>query len=788
MPFADNKIPQNRIDPLSARFMQDIWTPNSPGDNITRVNNYKQGYFWYLYNWNFSNRTDWNVNDKWKIFGRYSRFRTDLSQDNYTPNSSPAMTDDNGGVMNARNIAGDAVWTAGPATVVNFRFSYATLNDDYDAPKAAIGEEGLAQFWSNGWYKSYLPGIPAVYYPNLVVSGAGSASFGKGGYWWQHPQSYNYSGRISRTIGRHYLKWGGEQRLLRGSSVRPNLMNFNFGPALTADTFIAPNTRLRGDGWATFLLGALEGNSQAQHIPLQEPRTDFTAFYIQNDFKVNRNVTINMGLRYEYETGLYDSEDRLSRALDLTNPIPEMQANPPAIPADIAALRGEPYQFNGAWQFTSADQRSSWDSNTHAFMPRVGIAMRLSDIMSIRAGYARYIVPPLVTTDTLGSARYPGFNAITTAAPVLQGIPQARLSDPFPASNPLIPPVGKTLGRYTNIGGPADWNEQEFRSGVNDRFNLSWQRQLPGLIHADITYFFNFGRDLPYNQQFNLVDPNLVYTQKAALDQTVPNPFYNYLTPDKFPGQLRNQRTVTRRSLLSPYPHYGNLTQFNTNGIRNRYQALQVKIQRNFSGGLMFLLGYNYNRERNTQFFNDIDEYAGNFTWLNGNFPRHRVSLAGSYELPFGRGRRVMANAHPVVNAVFGGWSASWLMFYNSGNYLRFPTQIAPDTSPKLDNPTRERWFDTSAFNRQPAYTPRSNPNQYPDLTGPQNWNLDATVSKFFPITERFRLELRLEGYNVTNTFVPNDPNTTFTAATFGRTTTQLNRGREFQYTARIHF
>jgi hypothetical protein len=421
-------------------------------------------------------------------------------------------------------------------------------------------------------------------------------------------------------------------------------------------------------------------------------------------------------------------------------------------------------------------------------MPRVGIAMRLSDIMSIRAGYARYIVPPLVTTDTLGSARYPGFNAITTAAPVLQGIPQARLNDPFPASNPLIPPVGKTLGRYTNIGGPADWNEQEFRSGVNDRFNLSWQRQLPGLIHADITYFFNFGRDLPYNRQFNMVDPNLVYTHKAVLDQTVPNPFYNYLTPDKFPGQLRNQATVTRRSLLSPYPHYGNLTQFNTNGIRNRYQALQMKFQRNFSGGLMFLLAYNYNREKNTQFFNDIDEYASNFTWLDGNFPRHRVSLAGSYELPIGRGRRVMGNAHPVVNAVFGGWAASWLMFYNSGNYLRFPTQIAPQDSPAIDNPTRSKWFDTSGFNRQPAYTPRSNPNQYSDLTGPQNWNLDATISKFFPITERFRLELRLESYNVTNTFVPNDPTTNFTAATFGSTTNQINRGREFQYTARIHF
>jgi len=415
--FPGNRIPRERMDPLSLRFLKDIWLPNGAGDGITRVNNYKEAYFWYLFNWNFSNRTDWNVNDKWKVFGRYSRFRTDLSQNNYTPNNSPAVTDDNSGVMNARNIAADAVWTASPSTVVNFRWSYATLNDDFDAPKSKIGEAGLAEFWSNGWYRSYLPGLPATYYPNLSISGVGSASFGKGGYWFQHPQSYNYSGRVSRNVGRHYLKWGAESRLLRGSSVRPNLMNFSFGPALTADTFLAPNTRLRGDGWATFLLGALDGSSQAQHIPLQKPRTDFHGVYFHNDFKLNRNLTINLGIRYEYETGLYDADDRLSRALDLTNPIAEMQASPPAIPADIAALRGKPYIFNGAWQFTGSGQRSSWDTNKWSFMPRIGMALRLSDRMSLRAGFARYIIPPLLTVDTLGSARYPGFNAITTVAP-----------------------------------------------------------------------------------------------------------------------------------------------------------------------------------------------------------------------------------------------------------------------------------------------------------------------------------------------------------------------------------
>jgi hypothetical protein len=675
-----------------------------------------------------------------------------------------------------------------PTTVLNFRWSYATLNDDYDAPESAVGESGLAEFWPNGWYKSYLPGIPAVYYPNLIVSGVGSATFGKGGYWYQHPQSYNYSGRLSKNLGRHYIKFGAESRLLRGSSVRPNLMNFRFAPALTADTFIAPNTRLRGDGWATFLLGAVDSGSQAQHIPLQKPRTDFYGAYFHNDFKVNRRLTLNMGLRWEYETGLYDAEDRLSRYLDLDNPIPEMQSNPPVIPADVAALRGAPYHFNGAWVFTDSDHRSSWNSQKNSFMPRAGFALRLNDYTSLRAGYARYIVPPLLTVDTLGSARYPGFNAVTTVAPVLQGVPQARISDPFPASNPLIPPIGKSLGRYTNLGQAADWNKQDFRAGVNDRINVSFQRQLPGLIHADVTWFMNFGHDLPYNLELNLADPQLSYTHQALLDKTVPNPFYQYLTPEQFPGQLRNQRTVTRGSLLRPYPQYGSLTQVNTDGILNRYQALQVKIQRNFSQGFMFLLGYNYNREKNYNFFNDIDRYAGNFTFLDSNNPRHRISAAGVYDLPFGKGRRLMSNPHPVVNAVLGGWSTSALLFFNSGAYLRFGPMVAPEQAPTLDNRTRERWFDTSQFARQPAYTPRTNPYQYPGLTGPRNWNLDTTLSKFFPITERFRLELRLEAYNVTNSFVPSDPVTNVLQPTFGRSTNQLNRGREFQYTGRIHF
>jgi hypothetical protein len=563
-------------------------------------------------------------------------------------------------------------------------------------------------------------------------------------------------------------------------------MTFNFGSALTANTFLSPNTRLSGDGWATFLLGALDSNSNANFIPMQQPRTDFYAGYIQDDIKLTRNLTINLGLRYEYETGLYDAQDRLSRYLDLSNPIPEMQSTPPPIPADVAAMRGAPYSFNGAWVFTDGSHRSSWNSGKHVFAPRVGMALRLNDRTVLRAGYARYVIPPLLTTDTLGSAVYPGFSATTTVAPVLQGVPQGVLNDPFPSSNPLILPVNKTLGRYTNLGSAATWNQQDFHSGVNDRLNISVQRRLPGLIQADITYFANIGHNLPYNLLLNMVDPNLVYTDKAAVDKSIANPFYQYLTPDKFQGQLRNQSTVSVRSLLSTYPQYGTLTQVNTSGVEDRYQALQIKLQRSFSAGYMFLVAYNYNNEKTTGFFNDIDQYANRLTYIPSNNPRHRLSAAGTYELPIGKGRPFLSHLPSMLNAVIGGWSTSSILFFSTGDYLRFGAML--ENGDPTVNPTPGRAFDISKFAPLPAYTPRTNPYQFPGLTGPVSWELDSTVSKIFPIKERLKAEFKFEAYNLTNSFVPTDPVTDVQSTLFGRWTNQSNRGREMQYTLRLIF
>src|SRR6185295_2781230 len=117
--------------------------------------------------------------------------------------------------------------------------------------------------------------------------------------------------------------------------------------------------------------------------------------FVQDDFKVSQNLTLNLGLRYEFETPMRDPQNRLSRFLDLTNPIPELQGT--QLPADAAAFRKTPAIYNGAWNFTDDSNRGSWNPQKTLFLPRVGAAYRLNNLTAVRAGWARYVVPPIAT-------------------------------------------------------------------------------------------------------------------------------------------------------------------------------------------------------------------------------------------------------------------------------------------------------------------------------------------------------------------------------------------------------
>jgi hypothetical protein len=124
---------------------------------------------------------------------------------------------------------------------------------------------------------------------------------------------------------------------------------------------------------------------------------------------------------------------------------------------------------------------------------------------------------------------------------------------------------------------------------------------------------------------------------------------------------------------------------------------------------------------------------------------------------------------------------------YGSGEYLRFGPMLATG-DPAIENPTRNKYFDTSKFSLLPSYTSRTNPWQYDGVKGSPNWGIDLSVAKYFKITDSLKAEFRFESYNLTNSFVPGLPNMTVGSPQFGKSTTQANLGRQMQYTLRLHF
>jgi len=798
-PFPGNIIPQSRWDPLSARLMKDFWDPNNPGDNITGVNNFKAAPIRTVNYYNYSDRADVNLSEKWRVYGRVSRLHTMVNTGDPTPNHAQFWVPGDATARHAFSISGDAVWTINTRTLANFHGDFHSLVDDYASPQHEIGKAGLEKLWpGNPWYAPYLTGL-AEYFPRFS---AGSSFGHPGAFWNQHPNGEDFNAKISQQHGAHYLKAGFDARYKGGFTLVTTMTTFSFPVAHTAETFLSPDTLHLGSPLATFLLGTLDSGTSANSRPVKNQRTSFYGVFFQDDYKLNRRITLNLGLRYEYETAWSDPQYRMSRYNDLTQPVPEMQASPPQIPQQAASIMNVPYKWNGAWIFTDKSHPGMWDPPKFVLMPRVGAAVRVGDKTSVRVGWARFTIPSEFnfTTETPFSgfaainfleAPYPGYDATQTASPLLEGKPQVRFSDPFPASlNPLLPPKGKGYGRYLGLGGDnLIWTHQAFKRGVNDRLNVSFEHQLPNQIVLDVTFFANFGHDLPYIQYLDLADPNLTYTYKGAVDQQVNNPFYQYLTPEKFPGPLRNQRTVSVGTLLKPCPQYAGLFEAFSPGKKERYRSLQIKAQRGFRGGYNFLFGYVYQRQKDYQWYDDIARYKNNFQYQETTDPHHRLSIAGTYEFPFGKGRKFLSNPHPVAQAILGGWQTVGVLYFCSGNNLRFGAMIVSG-DPTIPNPSPKRWFDTSKFQRQPSYTPRSNPWQYPGLFGPILWQLDQSLSKYFNIGERVKAELKMAAYNATNRLNRADPDLNVTNSTFGQTLRQLGgvTGRQVEFGLKFLF
>ena len=230
-----------------------------------------------------------------------------------------------------------------------------------------------------------------------------------------------------------------------------------------------------------------------------------------------------------------------------------------------------------------------------------------------------------------------------------------------------------------------------------------------------------------------------------------------------------------------------------------------MRVQQRFSKGVSFLGSYAYSNDKRQEWFDDIAQYKiltsnGDQGWewrpaaesnaLGAN-PRHRLTTALTWQLPLGHGRALLPNMPKALDFAIGGWQYSAVTRFYSGRRLLFNTSYVVDGNPRLDNQARDRWFDTSKFKSlQDSFKPRANPWFYDGLTGPSVFLADMTLTKMFNVTEKKRIEARVEAYNAFNSTTWDVPDLSISSANFGKVTRKRadGTGREIQLGLRFVF
>jgi len=389
------------------------------------------------------------------------------------------------------------------------------------------------------------------------------------------------------------------------------------------------------------------------------------------------------------------------------------------------------------------------------------------------------------------SAPAAGFQNYTDAQPTVLGVPQMQLSNPFTSSWPVVPSYGKSYGAYTGIGDNITFINPNRPHSYSNRINLSLQRQLPGNIILDATYFFNRTSQIQtVNYNINQVDPRIALQYGAATNVQVANPFYHIATPNLSPGALWNQATVSATTLAKLYPQYGTLTEIDgISGGDMIYHSLQLKAVKSFSQGYTLLVAYNYHVQSNRTFYDNVDNYVKNWTWEDSGTPRHRLTASGTWMLPVGKGRKFMPGAPRLLDALIGGWNLAGTMTWHAGTLLNFGGMLV-NGNPTISNPGPNGWFNTSVFSLLPAYTRRTNPWYYSDIRGPKYFNIDGTISKDFRVIERLKFQLHMDAFNALNNMNFNNPNMTVGSSQFGKSTDIYSQdyGRRLQLGLRLEF
>ena len=776
-PFPGNVIPASRISPQAKKALDLLWpraqqqTADKPNTllNPVKWDNQDQVIF----------RIDQQVNDKVTLWGRYAY--------NHHPYIDPVYS--NPGI-------------AGQGTVYDFTQQNMVLVYNHSLSSTVVND---ARVGFNRFVQELVPetdnldfmgaiGVAGTLQdraawgpPNISITGM--ASVGCFQYSPSRPKTntYQYMDTLAWTKGTHSLKVGADVRRSHMNGIQfPNARGaYSFGGGMTRDPQKTVGT---GQGIADFLMGYVGSASLTIGKNDNDIRFLHGAFFLQDDWNFQRDITLNLGVRYNHMPQLVSARDRIAIWSEEQQAIIVAQSDR-GWPVTAFGSEGRPLQavmddFKGIFNFKTAEEigwpRSLTGSDHDNFEPRVGFAWRIlgSNKTVLRAGFGRFyeLLTGSQTWNTTGNTPYSrsvSFSADANATPAL------FFSAPFPSSSVQGAP-GITQGRFHN------WQDP-----FQDNWNVTLEHRFFKHTSGEVGYVGSRGHNQVFNVDFNdsIFGIGNAQTRRPHPERGTSgnNASWGQRWYDSMQAKIET-RTDTL-SILASYT----LAKALSNGGGGVNEVLV--------GGLYGWNVFGYRKpEEALQANLPEDDYIMTYGkgWGSAHMPQ-RLSVAYVWELPFGNGKRFDLDG--IADKILGGWQFSGATVFEAGvpRPVSARLQADPNNGPK----TVAKWFDTSSF-----YAPRPTAQWDPKTMNPsdratvlqfmsdcgracvmgpgiQNW--DIGIMKNFQLREEYRLQFRTELFNAFNHANFGFPDTSFGGTNFGKITSAYD-GRQIQFGLRFDF
>ena len=575
----------------------------------------------------------------------------------------------------------------------------------------------------------------------------------------QRGNDFSLGGTTTWIKSRHTIKTGIDLRLYQWNSIQPSgLFQFAFDQTYTK----GPNplaAASNGYDFADFMLGNPTSGTLWRYSPY-EYSTRYGAAFIQDDWKITKRLTANIGLRYEHEGAT------TARHNNIANYNPSLQTNDGGI------------MLTGGLEYPGVNGLSRGNRDTSLldyFAPRVGVAYQVFPKTVVRAAYGIYFLP---TTGDWVRLSDSGFSSQTAYLATTNGglTPSGSLSTPFP--NGIVLPTGSSLGALTALGTTITGNSRSLVPGYTEQYSLNIERQLGNYIVV-LGYMGSHGVKLPAELSRDYLTTTQLAQGSALLTQTT-NPYASIISS----GAL-SQPNVPEQDLITQAPQFTGVTSL-TNWAGSNYQAGTGEVKHNYGANFSLIFSYTWSKFLDNNVGDGDNEYSdsGSNTvqyWGNlkaekalstSSMPQRLVTSAG-YTLPFGK------TGTYLYRTAAGGWKGNMILTAESGNVISVTANAPTDGgarpnivgNPSLPHPTAADWLNAAAFQTIPAFTFGNAPRNLPATFTQPLFNIDASIIKNIRFTERFQIDLRGEAFNLTNKVTFGTPSSVVGSNNFGQIT-----------------